>query len=301
MDRLTAMQVFVTVVEHGSFTTAADRLDMSRAMATRYVESLEQWLGARLLHRTTRRISLTDAGQQCLHYGQQMLELADDVRNEVQPSGGPLSGLLRITCSMSFGHAQMAPALMQFMAQHPHLKVELLVDDVALDLVDQRIDLAIRISAEPDAALIGRPLVLCESVLAASPQYLAKAGRPTVPQDLAQHRCLAHTRVGRGAWQLTAHTGDSVAQHVPETILFQTNEATVLSAATAAGAGIAMLPTYLVQPLLKSGALEVVLPDWHPQVLTVYALYNSRRHQPEAVRALLDFLVNYFAEPPWDA
>ena len=140
MDRLLAMQVFATVAECGSFTAAAERLDLSRAMATRHVESLEQWLGARLLHRTTRRVSLTDAGAQCLRYSQQMLALADEVQSEMRTGDSQLRGLLRVTCSMSFGHAQMAPAIAQFMRQHPHLKIDLLVDDGALDLVQQRID-----------------------------------------------------------------------------------------------------------------------------------------------------------------
>ncbi len=178
MDRLLAMQVFATVAECGSFTAAAERLDLSRAMATRHVESLEQWLGARLLHRTTRRVSLTDAGAQCLRYSQQMLALADEVQGEMRAGDSQLRGLLRVTCSMSFGHAQMAPAIAQFMRLHPHLKIDLLVDDGALDLVQQRIDLAIRISADPGAALIGRPLAVCESVLVASPAYLDAAGRP---------------------------------------------------------------------------------------------------------------------------
>lgn len=301
MDRLTAMQAFAMVAECGSFTTAAERLDISRAMVTRYVESLEEWLGVRLLHRTTRRVTLTESGVQCLRYGKQMLALADEVREEMQPSDGQLHGLVRVTCSMSFGHAQMAPALTDFMQQHPRLKVELLADDGALDLVDQRIDLAIRISAEADAALIGRPIAHCESFLVASPAYLAQHTLPQKPADLEHHRCLGHTRVGRGMWRLTPTGGGdrTQEQHVPYVTWFSANEATVLAAATAAGAGIAMLPTYLVQSMIDAGSLQRVLPDWEPQRMTVFALYSSRRHQPEAVRALLDFLVKRFETTPW--
>jgi DNA-binding transcriptional LysR family regulator len=299
MDKLMALQVFSTVAECGSFTAAAERLDLSRAMATRHVEALEQWLGARLLHRTTRRVTLTDAGEQCLRQGQQMLALADDLCREVQPGDGQLRGLLRVTCSMSFGHAQMAPALARFMGLHPHLKIDLLVDDGALDLVQQRIDLAIRISADPGAALIGRPLAVCESVLVASPAYLDAAGRPTEPQQLQAHRCLGHMRVGRNVWQLVRREDEADEQQVAVTTWFNANEATVLAAAAVEGAGIAMQPTYLVQPLLASGALEPVLSDWRPQPLTVYALYSSRRHLPAAVRSLLDFLVREFQGAHW--
>jgi DNA-binding transcriptional LysR family regulator len=295
MDRLLAMQVFATVAECGSFTAAAERLDLSRAMATRHVESLEQWLGARLLHRTTRRVSLTDAGAQCLRYSQQMLALADEVQSEMRPGDSQLRGLLRVTCSMSFGHAQMAPA----MRLHPHLKIDLLVDDGALDLVQQRIDLAIRISADPGAALIGRSLAVCESVLVASPAYLRAAGRPQSPAQLQAHRCLGHMRVGRNVWQLARREDESDEQQIAVTTWFNANEATVLAAAAVEGAGIAMQPTYLVQPMLQSGALELVLPDWRPQPLDVYALYSSRRHLPAAVRALLDFLVRRFEGARW--
>ncbi len=299
MDRLFAMQVFATVAECGSFTAAAERLDLSRAMATRHVEALEQWLGARLLHRTTRRVSLTDAGAQCLRYSQQMLALADEVQGEMRPGGNQLRGLLRVTCSMSFGHAQMAPAIVQFMRLHPHLKIDLLVDDGALDLVEQRIDLAIRISAAPGAALIGRQLAVCESVLVASPAYLDGAGRPTEPAQLQAHRCLGHMRVGRHVWHLTRREDEGDEQQVAVTTWFNANEATVLAAAAVQGAGIAMQPTYLVQPLLASGALEQVLPAWRPQPLDVYALYSSRRHLPESVRALLDFLAQRFEGARW--
>jgi DNA-binding transcriptional LysR family regulator len=283
MDRLLAMQVFATVAECGSFTAAAERLDLSRAMATRHVESLEQWLGARLLHRTTRRVSLTDAGAQCLRYSQQMLALADEVQSEMRPGDSQLRGLLRVTCSMSFGH----------------LKIDLLVDDGALDLVQQRIDLAIRISADPGAALIGRSLAVCESVLVASPAYLRAAGRPQSPAQLQAHRCLGHMRVGRNVWQLARREDESDEQQIAVTTWFNANEATVLAAAAVEGAGIAMQPTYLVQPMLQSGALELVLPDWRPQPLDVYALYSSRRHLPAAVRALLDFLVRRFEGARW--
>lgn len=299
MDRLLAMQVFATVAECGSFTAAAERLDLSRAMATRHVETLEQWLGARLLHRTTRRVTLTDAGAQCLRYGQQMLDLAEEMQGEMLPGEGQLRGLVRVTCSMSFGHARMAPALVQFMRLHPHLKIDLLVDDGALDLVQQRIDLAIRISADPGAALIGRRLAVCESVLVASPAYLDAAGRPQTPAELQAHRCLGHMRVGRSVWQLARRSGEGDAQQIAVNTWFNANEATVLAAAAVAGAGIAMQPTYLVQPLLQSGQLEWVLPDWRPQPLDVHALYSSRRHLPVAVRTLLDFLVRHFEEARW--
>ena len=146
MDRLTAMQVFAEVATSGSFSATADKLDMSRAMVTRYVAELEQWLGARLLQRTTRSVTLTDAGETCLRRSQQMLALMVNVEEETTISGGELRGQLRLTCAMSFGYAQLAAVLADFLALHPQLKIDLNVSEGALNLVDARIDLAIRLA-----------------------------------------------------------------------------------------------------------------------------------------------------------
>ncbi len=297
MDRLTAMRVFADVAQTGSFTATSERFALSRAMVTRYVAAMEQWLGARLLQRTTRRVTLTDAGEQCLRRCLQMLAIAQEVEEATAPAGGALRGQLRLTCSMSFGYAQLAAALGDFLALHPQLHVDLNVSEGAVNLVAERIDLAIRISADPDPALIARPLAVCESVLVAAPAYLARMGRPAQPADLAAHRCLGHANFGRSEWRFThAQAG---AQTVSVPTRFTANDAVVLMAAAQAGAGIALQPTYLARPLLQAGALEALLPGWAPPQLTVYALYPSRRHLAPAVRALLDFLVQRFAGAPW--
>ncbi len=175
------MRVFVAVVDDGSFSAAAHRLDMSRAMVTRYIGALEQWLGARLLQRTTRRISLTDAGEQCLRRSQQMLALMEDMEQETCGDDGTLTGQLRITCSISFAQAQIAAAAVDFLKLHPALKINVHADEGAMNLVAARIDLAIRISAEPDPALIGRVLAPCASVLVAAPPIWPVAVRRRPP------------------------------------------------------------------------------------------------------------------------
>lgn len=296
MDRLTAMRVFVEVASGGSFSAAAERLDMSRAMVTRCVGTLEQWLGARLLQRTTRRVTLTDAGEHCLRRSQQMLALMADVEEETSHQDGALRGQLRITCSTSFACAQMAAAVVDFLQQHPQLKIDLNASEGALNLVEARIDLAIRISAEPDPALIGRVLAPCASALVASPGYLARHGVPQQPADLATHRCLSHANFGKSVWPLRRGAEQApvrVGSH------FSANEATALLRAALAGGGVALLPTYLVKPHLADGSLQRVLPDWVLPDMAVYALYPSRRHLSPAVRALLDFLVARFADQPW--
>lgn len=296
MDRLAAMQVFVEVANAGSFSAAADKLDMSRAMVTRYVGELEHWLSARLLQRTTRSVTLTDAGEHCLRRSQQMLSLMEDVQDETSSQGGALRGQLRITCSMSFAYAQMAAAVVDFLQQHPQLKIDLNASEGALNLVEARIDLAIRISAEPDPALIGRVLAPCTSVLVASPAYLASQGVPQSPADLATHRCLTYANFGKSTWLLSR--GEEQIQ-VGVRSHFSANEATALLRAALAGGGLALQPTYLANPHLADGSLQRVLPHWALPDMAIYALYTSRRHMSPAVRALLDFLADRFASIAW--
>ena len=296
MDRLQALAIFADIAASGSFTATASRLELSRPMVTRAVGELEHWLGARLLQRTTRRVTLTDAGEQCLRRAQQMLALRSDLEEEISPADGELRGQLRLTAAMSFGHAHLAAALADFLALHPRLKIDLDVGDRALNLVEARIDLALRIAAEPDPALIGRPLAAISSRLVAAPAYLAANGMPQQPEQLSEHRCLGHTHFGRHEWMLS-RAGDS--RRIAVACRFTANEATVLRQAALAGGGIALLPTYLVAPALASGELLAVLPEWEPPPLTLYALYASRRHQSPALRQLLDYLVQCFADPGW--
>lgn len=296
MDRLTAMRVFVAVASNGSFSATADQLEMSRAMVTRYVGTLEQWLGARLLQRTTRSVTLTDAGETCLRRSQQMLALVDDVEQETSRHDTALRGQLRVTCSISFAYAQLAAALSDYLKLHPQLKIDLNASEGALNLVEARIDLAIRISAEPDPALIGRVLAPCASVLVASPDYLAERGTPSVPADLETHQCLSFANFGKSTWSL--RRGEESCE-VRVRSQLSANEATALLQAALAGGGVALQPTYLANPHLASGRLKAVLPAWQPPDMSIHALYPSRRHLSPAVRALLDFLVQRFAGLPW--
>jgi DNA-binding transcriptional LysR family regulator len=297
MDRLTAMRVFTEVATSGSFSATAERLEMSRAMVTRYVGEMEQWLRARLLQRTTRSVTLTDAGEQALRRCQQMLALVEDIEEETTAtSEGELRGQLRLTCSVSFAYAQLGAAIADFLALHPQLKIDLDASEGSLNLVERRIDLAIRISSGPDPMLIARPLARCDSVLVASPAYLAKHGMPHLPADLERHRCLSYANFGKSLWELSQ---GGRTERVAVSGHFSANEATTLLRAALAGAGIALQPTYLANPHIASGELQALLPGWELPVMAINALYTSRRHQSPAVRALLDFLVERFEGAPW--
>jgi DNA-binding transcriptional LysR family regulator len=225
-----------------------------------------------------------------------MLALMENVEEETSGHDGALRGQLRITCSVSFAYAQMAAAVVDFLKRYPQLKIDLNASEGSLNLVEARIDLAIRISAEPDPTLIGRMLAPCTSVLVASPAYLAAHGVPRTPADLAAHRCLSYANFGKSVWKLGR--GEEQAQ-VSLGSHFSANEATALLRAALAGGGVAMQPAYLANPHLLDGSLQRLLPDWTLPDMAIYALYLSRKRLSPAVRAFLDFLAERFATVPW--
>ncbi|WMJ67700.1 LysR family transcriptional regulator [Stenotrophomonas sp. 24(2023)] len=294
MDRFTAMTVFVNVAERGSLTAAADALDMSRAMVTRYLAQVEQWLGVRLLHRTTRRTSLTSAGEAALQRFRQMLEIGADLQSELASDDPEPHGTLRVTASVSFGQSHLARAVAGYVQRHPAARIELLLVDRLVNLVEERVDLAVRIARRVDPGLIARKLATCSSVLCATPAYLQARGTPQVPEELATHNCMTHHYVARSVWNLF-RGGRTISVAVGGNI--SANEASLLLEAVRAGAGIAMLPAYQVAPLLRRGELVQLLPDYDLEELGVHAVYASRRQQPAVLRCFLDYLVECFASP----
>ncbi|MGM9513189.1 LysR family transcriptional regulator [Roseateles sp. DB2] len=305
MDRLTALQVFVETAERGSLTAAAAALDMSRAMASRHLEAAERWLGARLLQRSTRRLSLTEAGQEALARCRQLVDLAEEAREVAGQHVLQVRGRLRITASTSFAQHHLAGAVADFMQAHPQAQIELLAQEHTLNLVEDRIDLALRISNELDPTLVARRLSWCRSVLCAAPAYLARQGEPGAVEDLALHDGLLHSRFGRDAWRLSRTASDESVQSAEALprVRLRANETAVLLQAALAGAGIAQLPTYLAGQALREGRLRRVLADWEPQCLGIHAVYTSRRYQPLILRSFLDFLAGRFdpERPYWDA
>ncbi|MET1079510.1 MAG: LysR family transcriptional regulator [Pseudomonas sp.] len=299
MDRLTATRVFVEVLERGSQTAAADAMGLSRAMVSRYLAQLEEWVGARLLHRSTRKLSLTHAGEELLPQCRELLSLADSLQATGSRGDTTPRGTLRIACSQSFAQAWLARTVSAYLRRYPGTAIDLQIGGQAVNLVQERIDLAVRITNQLDPNLIARPLASCRSVVCAAPAYLAERGEPLRPQELSRHNCLTYSYFGRSLWQFE-RAGEPLAVPVGGTL--SANESTVLVEATLAGAGISLQPLYSVAPLLRSGQLKALLRDWQPQVLGIYALYGSRRQQSPALRALLDFLVERLAaEPDWES
>lgn len=299
MDRLTAVRVFVEIADRGSLTQTAETLEMSTAMVSRYLAAIEAWFGARLLHRTTRKISLTDAGVAALPSCRQLLNIAEEVQHTAAARSQEPAGVLRVTTSGSFADAQLTAALVDYQHQYPKVEIALSAGDKATDLVAERVDLAVRITNKLDPTMIARPLAQCRSMLCASPEYLKLAGTPRSIEDLRNHRCIAHAfGIGR-QYRFTRH-GQEV--EAPVNWSFHTTETAVLRRAVLCGAGIGMLPTYYLGDDLSAGRLVQLLPEDEPEILGIHAIYLSRQHQPLALRLLVDFLAERFggAVAPWD-
>ena len=299
MDHLSAIRTFIEIADQGSLTRAAEALDLSRAMVSRHLEGLERWLGARLLHRTTRRVSLSEAGQEALPRLRQMLELVSDLQAVAGARRTEPMGRLRVTTSLSFAVSSLTQAIVEFQSRYPRIEVELLTVDRAVDLVGERIDLAVRITNRLDEGVVARRLASCRSVLCASPAYLQRRGQPERPEDLTAHECITHSFGSHAEYRLR-QAGRLTSVVVKG--LLSSNETVVLRQAALAGAGIAMLPTYFVGDDLARGALVRLLPDHEPEPLGIHAVYLSRQHQPQPLKLLIDFLAERFGGDiaPWD-
>jgi len=296
MDRLVAAQVFVQIVEAGSMAAAAEALQMSRTMVTRYLAQMEAWAGARLLHRTTRRQSLTAAGEQTLARCQRMLEIAEEMAQPPQDAD-PVRGLLRVAYAQSLAQEVLMPTLVNFLRAHPQAAIDLRIDSRPVNLMEDRIDLAIRITNELDPNIVARRLGDCESVVCAAPTYLAARGVPRRLEYLALHNCLGYSYFGRSLWEFKDASGQHAS--VPVGGNLSANESQVLYTAMLDGLGIGLQPVYAVAGALARGELKVVLADWRPAPLGIHGIYATRRQMPAALRALLDTFTAHFADPGW--
>lgn len=299
MDTLKAMQVFVAVVDAGSQTAAANTLGLSRPVVSRFIAELESWTGARLLHRTTRKLSVTPAGLETLQRCRAVLALTTDMQSAVAVPETTPQGLLRITVSTSFGQMQFAEAVAEFVKRYPAVSVDLVLLDRAVNLVEERIDLAVRISHELDPNLIARRLTVCRSMVCASPDYLRAHPPIRRMEDLGLHNCLTHSYYGKTLWNYVL---DGQPSSVAVGGNLSANESTSLLQAAVAGVGVVLLPTFMAAPLVHTGQLVALLPAVQQRELGIYAVYTSRKNMSAALRAMLDFLAERFPpEPPWDA
>jgi DNA-binding transcriptional LysR family regulator len=299
MDRIDAMHAFVTVVNEGSFTRAADRLEMSPQLVSKYVSQLEQHLGVRLLNRTTRKIHLTEAGTRYHQLAQQVLHDIDDMENQLGDLQGEARGVLRISAPVSFAIRHMAPLLSEFQRIHPAVGIDLQLNDRKVDIVEEGFDIALRIGHLKSSSLIAKRIAPVRLVLCASPDYLKQHGTPERPEDLRGHRYLRYSYMeldDRQAVYRWLHNADR--DNSSEMV---SNNGDVLVAAAIAGAGIALQPTFISGSAIQQGKLQVVLPVYEPEPMALYAVYAHRQLLASKVRSFIDFMEGFFGDPPyWD-
>lgn len=299
MDKFQEMQSFVAVVDAGSFVGAADALDTSKAAISRHVAELEQRLGVRLLHRTTRKLSLTDDGQSFYHRCTELLAAVAEAENELSSRSAEASGLLRISAPVTFGILHLAPLWGRFLAAHPKVTLDISLSDRTVDLVEDGFDLAIRIARTPHPNLIARPLATTRIILCASPTYLKQRGTPKQPQDLASHDVISYSYwSSRDEWKFDGPDGPVTVKTRPR---IHANNGDTCRAAALQHQGIILQPSFLVQSDLRSGALKEILPKYRLGEFGIYAVYASRRQLPLKLRQMIDFLVEAFREPEWAA
>ncbi len=299
MDKTQEMTSFVAVVEAGSFVAAAGVLGLSKAAVSRQVAELEHRLGARLLHRTTRRLSLTDDGQ--LFYGRakELLAAIDEAESEIASRSGEPSGLLRINAPLTFGVLHLAPLWGRFADAHPKVALEIDLSDRIVDLVEEGYDLAVRITNLPSSQLVSRQLASSRMVLCASPEYIARHGAPAQPNDLAAHRVISYSYWStRDEWSFSGPDGEVRVRTQPR---IHANNGDTCRAAALDHQGIILQPDFLVGDDLRQGTLVELLPDYASLTIGIHAVYPSRKYLPIKTRRMVDFLVAAFATPSWAA
>lgn len=299
MDRLQGLKIFAAIATHGSFVRAADQCAMAPAQVTRHIHALERALGVRLFHRTTRQVRLTEAGAAFHGRIQPILAALDEAQTDLMKTeapGGALRGPMRVSAPVSLGISHLGIPITRFLEHHPEVRLDLGLNDRAVDLIEEGVDLALRIGVLQDSAtLTARRLAPIRLALCAAPAYLARQGRPATPSDLERHACL-----GYAYWASPRHWqfGD-----IPVRIEgpLQANNGDLLRQAALAGLGIILQPTFLVGQDLRAGHLEALLVDFPIPERALYAIYPSRHFNAAKVRRLVAVLADYLGDiPPWD-
>lgn len=293
MDRWTEYELFVNTAELGSLSKAAEQMDISNATASRYLASLEQRLGARLIERNTRRLTLTEVGEHFCRSCKAVLAEISDAEAAVNATTIAASGTLRITASLSFCLKHITPLLPAFTRRYPDIEVQIVAANRYFDLIESGIDIAIRTREfEPDSAITVRKLASTPRVLAASPAYLQQHGTPAAPEQLARHKLLLYTHANHMNELRFTRKGKSTAVRVQQ--LLEANDGQILRAAALDGLGILVQPAYIVHDDIEAGHLVRIMADWELPVLAINIAYQNRQHLPAKVRVFIDFLVEHF-------
>lgn len=299
MARFDELETFVRVVDAGSLSRAAERMGVAKSAVSRRLAALESRLGARLLNRTTRSLSLTDSGSSFYQRAVRLITDLEETEASVSSQHATLQGTLRIAAPLSFGLLHLGPAVQEFGRTHSSLRLHIDFNDRQMDLVEEGFDVAVRIARLRDSSLIARRLTRIREVVCASPEYLARHGRPRKAADLANHVALRYTNVPDAPWQYRAPDGSEGTVRVRSGI--EANNGDFLRDCAIAGLGILRQPTFIVYRAIEEGHLEPLLTDHHWPEFNAYALYPSARHLSQRVRVFVDFLQARFGDNPyWD-
>jgi len=299
MNRLLEMETFVQIVDTGSISAAADRMDTAKSAVSRRLAELESRVGASLLNRTTRRLSLTGAGAAFYERCKTILAAVAEAERCVGEAEADLSGTLRVAAPVSFGVAHLGPAINDFLMEHPDVEFDLDFNDRQTDLIAEGFDLAIRITKLRDSSLVARRLTSIRSVVCASPGYWNACGRPEQPDELKQHRALRYSNASRRSWSWTGPGGERGSVTVPFSQM--SNNGTYLGQAATAGLGVICIPLFIVHEAIQSGQLEPALTRYRWGDVDAYAVYPQTRRVSRRVRTFIDFLAERFGDTPyWD-
>lgn len=295
-DLLSPMRTFVRVVEAGSFTAVATEQNTTQPTISRQIASLEEHLGARLLTRTTRALTLTDDGRAFYEHALRALEAVSEAEGIVGRRRGKPSGLLRLATPVVFGRLHIVPRLPAFLARFPDVSVEILMSDSFAGLVEQGIDVAIRVGEVTDPGLIAKRIGIVRRVTVAAPAYLKRHRTPETPADLADHDCIVYTRLATGnRWTFESPTGPIT---VEVTGRFKADNSEAVREGVLGGLGVAVIPAFAFRDESETGAVRVLLKDYEPRQLPMHAVYASRRFVPLRVRAIIDHLAHEFSLDP---
>lgn len=293
---LSRIRAFVQVFDAGGFSAAARQHGRSKALLSKYVTDLEDYLGVRLMNRTTRKLSLTEAGEAYYRDASQLLQQLDDLDATISDQTAEPRGLLRVSAPRNLGETALAPAIFDFMARNPLVSIDLRLEDRFVDLVDEGIDVALRISLLADSSLIARKISDMKHAICAAPALLAKHGKPDSPEALRNLPCVIDTNMaGHSSWRFL-DAGKPVSVHVSGPV--RVNSPVAALQAAIAGLGFAALPSYLADPEIAAGRLVAVLEAQMPESPSLQAVYPHRRHLAGKVRALIDHLVVWFERHP---
>ncbi len=295
MDRLTSMQAFTQVAELSSFAAAARKLDMSPAMVTKHIAHLERLLNVTLLTRSTRKVSLTEAGAKYLHHCIEVLRLVSVAGDQIAHQADTPSGTLRVTAPVELGNRHIAPLIPQLITAHPQLCIRLDFSNRVVDLIEEGMDVAVRVAAKLDTALSGRQLASSRLIPVAAPSYLARRGTPKKPEDLKSHDTLVF---GVGDWADWKYASRRQTGAITVAPRLHSTSSEALRVAALEGAGVSLLPTFLVGDDLRAGRLQPLLTRWSFGSLGLHALYPQRRYHPARLRVFIDVLVAHFGDDP---